>query len=203
MELQYLIVCLLGAYGGGVVITNLFFEKNLQPNSRRAIAIYIGISIPIFLILNALYQVHWSPEIDFKGGFQSLPDYLMLCVTIITAVFLYKTLIAQQETLSAQQEALKEEQRSNQLLEFENRFFKFIDYHRDNVNSMKYRDPKSLQENYIEGNRVFTSIFYNIRYLLKCYDDNLSSKSKEEKIEAIDFIYQCVFYGASVESKNI
>jgi hypothetical protein len=74
----------------------------------------------------------------------------------------------------AQIDANEQQRKDIRLERFENRFFKFIDYHRENVNTLQYRDPKRGKDEVesIEGNRVFTRVFYEIRDLLKaCYSD--------------------------------
>lgn len=123
--------------------------------------------------------------------------------------------------------ANKEQRSDIQFERFENRFFKFIDYHRENVAQMKYADPMRKDETsailskckcietselddsnikgnvveYIEGNRVFRRIADEIRELLIEYKNKSSIKAIGKK--EIDIVYNAVFFGAGTQSINL
>lgn len=174
--------------------------------SQKKNLLIIVLAVGVFLVLNALYQSEISFGIDFGEKYQSLPNYLMFLATIITGYIVYQTLVAQQETLNSQEKALEIQKKSNEIAAFENRFFKFIDYHRENVSTMKYRDPKTKEIRYWEGNQVFTVIYYEIKDLLEQYmkfKPVPNNSDTTRKAKAIDFVYQCVFWGSGVHSLPI
>ncbi|MBS1773979.1 MAG: putative phage abortive infection protein [Bacteroidetes bacterium] len=106
----------------------------------------------------------------------------------------------------AQIEANKQQRKDIQIERFESKFFKLIDYHRDNVSQMKYRRPDMKDEKHHEGTQVFTAIYYEIVDLLKEYQKNRFGDREmtlQEKYSMIDKIYQCVFYGAGIRVKRL
>lgn len=141
-----------------------------------------------FFVLNTLRQtlpensdLPWYLDLEHSVN---VPNYLVFFATAISAYLLFRTLNRQTE--------------ANQIAAFENKYFKYIDYHRENVNQLKYRDPKSKEEKYWLGNQVFTVIYYEIKTLLGeyCNSDEFSNLDGSKKKEIINFIYHCVFYGA-------
>jgi len=78
-----------------------------------------------------------------------------------------------------------------------------MDYHRENINNLKYRDPRFKDEKYREGSEVITVIYYEVCTLLEDILKNIELKEKKEQIDAIDFVFQCVFYGAGGEGIQI
>lgn len=151
--------------------------------------IFFGILVlTAFITVNAALQSGFSFLIDFGEGFQNLPNYLVGCATVFSIGLLYLTLKAQRE--------------STQLSAFENRFFKFMDYHRENVNQLKYRDPNQEGEKYWDGNQVFTVIYYEIRDLITEFKKT-GDPLKKVDAETINFIFQCIFYGAGEDGMRV
>jgi len=184
-----------------LILVSLFnwFSLNklsLLPIIPKTWLLILGLSIPIYFIIDASFNPYPTWEIDFGEDFQNLPNYLVFFATLLTAFLLYLTLTSQLNTA-------KKQDKVNQISEFENRFFKFIDYHRENVNLLKYRDPKNSGEKNFKGNQVFTVVYYEIRDLLEELFSKHDFNSPDEIREAVNFIYQCVFYGAGKDSLPI
>jgi|GEM_PF-5088851 len=173
-----------------VVLYN-YGKSVLQGKEKQLLWFFqvLGLFIPIFLIVNALAQSWFSDKIDFGKEYENLPTYLMFIVTLVTIYLLYRT--------------LNEQRRATQIAEFENRFFKFMDYHRENVSQLRYRNPKSSEEIHWEGNQVFTVIYYEVKELLDEFFKEYHARKPHKVRESIDFIYQCVFYGAGKDGIKI
>jgi len=181
-----------------LIITIFFFkiEKLRRKKVNWIKGIKIGlVSFSVLFVGDVLLQSY-----PFEGHFElsakaNVPVYLGFIATSLTAIYIYQTLNEQRKTE-------EEQKRANQISEFENRFFKFIDYHRENVANLKYRDPNSTGEKYFVGSQVFTVIYYEIRDLLNSYLKN-SCDDRLEKAKAIDFIFQCVFFGAGDDGRKM
>lgn len=153
-------------------------------------------SLPLYFIANSWYHSFedngnkWSYFFDLQH-YVNFPNYLVFFASGITAYYIYKTLNSQKQ--------------ANQTSSFENRFFKFIDYHRQNVEQLRYRSPNHMGVKYWTGNQVFTVIHYEIKELLKEFLENshCDVDDKEAKWRAIDFVYQCIFYGAGEDGVKI
>jgi hypothetical protein len=172
---SYLTVILFNWYSSG--------ELSLIPKLFKTVLKIIALSIPFYFIANALSQSVRSSQIDFDEHYQNLPQYLAFFATLISIYLLYRTLISQTK--------------ANRISAFENRFFKFIDYHRANVENLKYRDPKSCNERYWEGIQVFTVIYYEIADVLREIEKhNPSLPNREKQAQNINQAFQFVFYGA-------
>ena len=146
-------------------------------------------SLPIYFIANSWYQSFEDNGNKLTYFFDlqhyvNFPNYLVFFASAITAYYIYKTLNSQKK--------------ANQTSSFENRFFKFIDYHRQNVEQLSYRSPNDEGEKYWTGNQVFEVIHGEIKELLKDFfrNSHWDVSDKEAKNRALDFVYQCVFYGA-------
>lgn len=189
------------------ILLGRYIDSNQVKNEGSSsflvgIIIFLGLIFSVDVIRKAIMvskekDGNWHWGIDVTQG--SIPEYLACFISAIAAVYLYKT-------LREQRKATDEQKRANQISQFEARFFKFIDYHRENVNNLEYRDPKNDSEKYWKGNQVFTVIYYEIVELAKEFFNSKFGKSftspKEKKI-VIDFIYQCVFYGSGKHTKKI
>jgi hypothetical protein len=153
-------------------------------------------TVPIYFVANFWYQSfihngHKSPyDIDFEGH-SNFTNYLILFTAVISAYYIYRTLNSQKK--------------ANQTSSFENRFFKFIDYHRENVEQLRYKSPDYKEEKYWKGNQVFEIINDEIKGLLREFIKNShwNFSDKDKKRRAIDFVYQCVFYGANEDGIKI
>lgn len=147
-------------------------------------AILFFILLGIYMIYNAVTYGSISKVIDFGDKFTNLPNYLVFIVTGISACLLYIT--------------LNDQRKANEIAEFENRFFKFIDYHRENVSEIRYRDPNVHHEKFWTGIQVFNIIHYEVLDILKKLTvmNKNQFKTLEQKKELINFAYSCVFYGA-------
>jgi hypothetical protein len=166
-----------------------FAHKRFNPKLFKTWFKIVVLIIPFFFICNAIAESGHSFFLDFGDKYQSLPAYLNLFATLITAYLLYRTLTTQN--------------RANQKASFENRFFKFINFHRENVNVLRYRDPKDAGTKYRERNEVFTIIYYEIRDLLKEVMQKRHVTTISDKAEAISLAYQCVFYGAGEDGQTV
>jgi hypothetical protein len=142
----------------------------------------ILIGLPFVFLINAIIQTGATWKIDFSG-LQNLPNYLMFFATVLSIYLLYK--------------ALTSERDASRKSAFENRFFKFMDYHRDNVSQLKYRNPKSAEKEYWEGNQVFTVIYYEIcDLLLQIEKSHPSRGDRDVQQQNIDRAFQFIFFGA-------
>jgi hypothetical protein len=184
----FLIIGVLGVLLGRYINSNKVKSEG-SSSFLVGIIIFLGGIFLIDVIRKAILvgkekDGNWHWAVDIKEG--SIPEYLAFFIAGISAVYLYK--------------ALTEQRKANQIAQFEARFFKFIDYHRENVSTMKYRNPKVDTEQTWEGIQVFTIIYKDIEDLLKEYLHNKFIKNGlkptlPDKVAAINFIYQCVFYG--------
>ena len=171
---SYLLVILFNWYNLG--------NFSIKPRLHKAWLKIPLISVSVFFVVNAIFQTSVSDKIDFSG-FQNLPNYLMFFATVLSVYLLYR--------------ALTSERKASQLSAFENRFFKFMDYHRENVRDLKYRDPTYKGERYWEGIQVFTVIYYEIIAILKDIEKRRPSNTdRNKKAENINQAFQCIFYGA-------
>ena len=179
-----------------VLCVCLYEGANTAFKKKETYFVSLLISVPVCFIFNAIYQ---SISGNFKGitglidfsGYPTLPNYLAFFAATTSVYFIYKTLNNQKS--------------ANQLSAFENRFFKFIDYHRENVNQLKYRDPSSSSEKYWTGNQVFTVIHYEIRDLIAEFLNRSGNAhpDKDGMKEVINFVYQCIFFGAGEDGLKI
>ncbi len=175
-----------------VLVINFLLSKPVLSNmfTKRNTVATLFLSVPLYFGINALFQSKLNHNIEYGKDFQNLPSYLSFFATLFSIYLLYRTLNSQNK--------------SNNYTAFENRFFKFMDYHRENVNSLKYRDPKKKGNIYREGNEVFTIIYYEIKDLLnelKTSPDFFNNT--KAKINATNFVFQCVFYGAGDDGIRI
>ena len=176
---------------GTIILINKYYFNTFKIKLKKTFLIVPTLSVPYYFIINAIHQSPFYGDINFGNDFSNLPNYLVFFATLISAILLYST--------------LKSQQKANRIAAFENRFFKFIDYHRENVNELLYRKPQRKKEEYYKGNQVFTVIYYEVKELLEEYLLNKykgKEVSKEEKIEAINFTYHCIFYGAGKHSES-
>ncbi len=165
----------------------------MRTRTKNIIWIVIGslIGLSIIFIADAFHQSRGYGDLELDR-FVNLPNYLIFIATSISAGLLYMT--------------LNDQSKANQIAAFENRFFKFIDYHRDNVALMKYTNPEDSDENKIwTGSQVFMVIHYQVRDLLLEFFKNCDFKQPnvQQKKIAVSFVYQCVLYGAGEDGLRI
>jgi hypothetical protein len=178
-----------------IVVLFLLFLKLDRENKNNGLKLVglLLIGLTIYLIGDAMFQTSkgwgWPGHIDLGKDQANTPNYFVFLATAISAYYIYRTLNSQRK--------------ANQIAAFENRFFKFIDYHRENVTLMKYHDPNRKGNEYREGNQVFTSIYYEMRDMVIVLLQNRKNPGKpapiNEKRQVIDFAYQAIFYGATVD----
>lgn len=81
-------------------------------------------------------------------------------------------------------------------------FFKMLDYHNDNVKSLKVSkiDDKNIK---VEGRRAFVIFKHQISELLKAVDEiNFEMEDKYDKNQIFDIVYNCFFYGINKKWSN-
>jgi hypothetical protein len=174
-----------------VIAFNFYNINKLKwiPRQLKTWIKIVCIAGPIFFLINAFADSGWFRFFDFGDSYQSLPTYLTFFATLFTAYLLYRTLTSQSK--------------ANEWSAFENRFFKFMDYHRENVLQIEYRDPRFEGEKIRKGTEVFTVIYNEICGLLSEIQKQQKLNAVEEKISAIDLVFQCVFYGAGSDGIKI
>lgn len=161
---------------------------------RRVIlcVVFLLIGILIWFTINSFLQTPWNKDFDFGDRNVNLPNYLVFFATAISACLLYIT--------------LNDQRKANQIAAFENRFFKFIDYHRENVEKMRYPVPYKEEKTVVEGKLYFVNANNEIRLLLKRYFENEVKKgesiSHEFTRNGINLIYSCFFYGARSDKRE-
>jgi hypothetical protein len=165
----------------------------MKKRTKNIIWIVISslIALSFLFIGDAIRQSRGFGDFEFNR-FNNLPNYLVFIATGISAGLLYMT--------------LNDQSKANQVAAFENRFFKFIDYHRDNVAQMRYTNPDNSDENKIWNNsQVFMVIHYQVRDLLVEFFKNCGFKDPDvhQKKIAVAFVYQCVLYGAGEDGIRI
>jgi hypothetical protein len=135
---------------------------------------------------------------SFGGAVNPLIAWLAALVT-------FAAFVAQYLANDLQKQQFEAQRKDTMVERFENRFFKFMDYHRENVNEMKYRKENQTWDNYWEGTQVFTRIHYEIRKILSEFikNGNLDFTLLENKREAINFVYQFYFYGAGEDGMRV
>lgn len=169
----------------------IYVRRQRRRRSRFDLEFWLAVILALpfgLFVLSAIGQT-FPDKVNFPLPFDleksaNVPNYLVFFATAISAYLLYITLNRQRE--------------ANQIAAFENNYFKYIDYHRENVNQLRYRDPKTVEQKYWKGNQVFTIIYYEIRDLLDEYVKNaeFSTLNKEKRRKILNFLYLCVFYGA-------
>jgi Putative phage abortive infection protein len=177
-----------------VVLAILFYRADRR--NKRYYETGVGIILLVITMLfvgdivaRTVFPLKWPLEpILYGNDLVNLPNYLVFLGTAISAYFIYRTLNSQR--------------RANQVAAFENRFFKFVDYHRANVQQMKYRDPSDLAgETVFRENRVFVIIYREMRKMFRDIKRIRRQHglpiTKEVERGIVDFVYQCVFYGAT------
>ena len=161
-------------------------KKKFNYNSLDILLAAISSSFIVYFICDAIYQSEFSWSIDFGNGFTNLPGYLAFFAAVISVYLLLKT--------------LRDQKLSNKISAFENRFFKFIDYHRENVNIINYKKPNCKKEEFVTGKKFFIVATNEIRDLIKAYID--FNRSEDPEIP-INFIYLCYFYGAWADRQEL
>ncbi len=172
-------------------------------NKIKIYIIVIFFMFFLYFVLNS--TLNHSP----KGYFYHLHDidfsnYLIFFISIINALLLFRT-------LKAQRKAIDEQKTANQIAAFENRFFKFIDFHRENVAIIKYRKPNyqdndSDEKKYSNGKEFFIILSNELNRMFDEYSIQNSTKellNRESKIKKINFIYSCLFFGAWEDKRNL
>ena len=192
----------------GVLIVFIVQErKKVNRNEKRkpmflVLLLSFLIVSPAYILINASIQSFTNknrniPFIEFGEHYENLPNYLVFFATAISAYLLYNTLVAQRK--------------ASQITSFESRLFKFIDYHRDNVDKLRYRKPycenseKDNQLAYSFGKEFFIILSNEMWDMLDNYGKSTFDLKGQNSIpyDKINFIYSCLFYGAWEDKINL
>ena len=112
----------------------------------------------VWFSFDILIQTGYNTHIDFTKG-SSYGSMLGGIFSFLSVVLIYLTL--KHQTTSYENSA------------FENRFFQLINYHRNNVETLEYRNPASKKTEIIKGQKIFVNIHKEITKAINYLNNDL------------------------------
>lgn len=162
----------------------------------------------IIVILFQVLIIWFSGQQKELSSFVNIYYFTNILTPILTVALLMLTFQSQRKQLNEQRiqtaiakQAQEKAERQLMLGQIEERFFTFLRIHRDNGESMTFRDEKGKRV-FIEIFKKFEDLYKIIQTILRKLDDSGKLKAFLSKAKKIELTYLLVFYGFSGENST-